>query len=662
MTSTAQVNKSARPSSAGLSIKVKLRLVFLFIAFMFVGMGWLVHQQMNQMSTKTADLTDNWMPSIVFTSSMDAAIAKLRLSVSYYVLLKDPKEKEQAEDEFNSYQVEVRAIQKKYEPLISSADEKKIYDDLSQGYEAYLQGEKAVIAFAKQGKPEQAGEQIKRNGLLFNAVGDNLDTLVETNRLGGVKSGVESAAIRESSQQQLVVVTLLLLGIVMVIVWWYETRVSKPLEVLTATIKQLAQGDTNVTQDIGNRQDEVGQMSLAVGNIATTLQALSKDALTLIESAQHGVLSMRVDVQRHPGEFGEIVGGMNCLLEELSKPLTDVAQVMQQLALGNLTGRMQGAYEGDLRALKANVNRSLDTLVSLLEQLGDVTKRLANGDLTQTLTGTYQGDFSDLKNNVNQAVTQLKEVLQTVVDNAGHMSSASLQTSQAATLVARQTAAQMTALEEVAVVIEETAAAVNEISKNSADGSQLANSTAELAEQGRLQLAKLIGIIEQVATQYRQIESSTGKISRIADKTHLLSLNAGLEAVRAGEHGLGFGFVAQQIGKLAEEAALSARDIGTVIAGSAESVLQSVAAAQETRTAIERIALAAASSGDTVRAISAGIAQQSVATESLSLQVIKLQSASEENAAAAEEISNSMRELESTVELTVKQTQQFKLR
>lgn len=73
----------------------------------------------------------------------------------------------------------------------------------------------------------------------------------------------------------------------------------------------------------------------------------------------------------------------------------------------------------------------------------------------------------------------------------------------------------------------------------------------------------------------------------------VLSLNAGLEAVRAGEYGLGFGFVAQQIGKLAEEASIAARDIGNLITGSMQSVRLSVTGAQETHSAMEQIAKAA---------------------------------------------------------------------
>jgi methyl-accepting chemotaxis protein len=638
-----------------------LRFVFLAIFSVLVGLGFLLDSQMYAINKKSVELTESWIPSIVYTGAMDAVISKFRMNVAYYPLAKDPAEWEGLDQRMNRLNGELVELRQKYLPVITSEEENKLYLEFSKAYDGYFEGAELAMFYAKKGDIESAADLIKHDGILFAEVGDALKKLVQLNVDGGYKASLEGTALYAYAQNTMLVAAIALLILLLLLAWSVERTLSRPLAQLTENISSLARGETTVQAGFQDRYDEVGQMAAAVRNIAATLQALSIDSRDLIQAAQEGMLSTRVDAERHPGEFGDIVSGMNQLLEVLSKPLTDVAQVMQQLALGNLQGRMQGAYEGDLRALKANVNRSLETLVAMLEELGGVTRYLASGNLTKTMTGSYQGDFSDLKNNVNQAVLQLKEVLQTVAANTEYTQNATLQTFQAASLVATQTSEQMSALEEVAAVIEETAAAISEISSSARKGNTFATATADLAEKGRLQLATLISIIEKISSEYKLIEQTTVKITRIADKTHLLSLNAGLEALRAGEHGLGFGFVAQQIGKLAEEAAIAARDIGTVIAGSAESVVQSVSTAQETRSAIERIAKAARASGSTVQEISAGIAQQSAAAESLSQQVSKLQSSGEKNATAAEEISRNMQQLAETVQQTATQVQRFTL-
>lgn len=219
----------------------------------------------------------------------------------------------------------------------------------------------------------------------------------------------------------------------------------------------------------------------------------------------------------------------------------------------------------------------------------------------------------------------------------------------------------MAALEEVAATVEETAASVKEVAHSATKGNKLAHETTELAETGGEQLNRLILLIQQVGKQYSRIEQITGEITRIADKTHLLSLNAGLEAMRAGEYGLGFGFVAQQIGKLAEEVTLSARDIGAVITSSAENVRLGVQTAEETHQAMSQITEAAKSSGEMVQGISAAIVQQSIAVQSLAERISDIQSSSESTAAAAEEISQTMGQLAETAQQTSTQVQRFNL-
>jgi methyl-accepting chemotaxis protein len=352
---------------------------------------------------------------------------------------------------------------------------------------------------------------------------------------------------------------------------------------------------------------------------------------------------------------------MNSIIEVLSKPLTEVAQIMQNLALGDLEGRMQGEYEGELRILKANVNRSLDALVSLLTELSQTMKYMANTDLTHHLTGNYQGDFSDLKTDTNKTIAEMIGILQEITSSTSQAAAAVTQTSEASKYVAKEASLQMQAVENVSKTIAETAVSVNEIAKKAKQGSELASHTANFANEGQALLSKLIDLIQHIDAEYGKIEQITAQITRIADKTHLLSLNAGLEATRAGEYGLAFGFVAQQIGQLAEEVSASARDIGGVISSSGQKVRLGVHATQETQMAMEQISQAAQSNENTVQDISAAIVQQSAAVKSLSERVGEIRLSSEATASAAEEISATMIHLADSVRDTATQAKRFKL-
>jgi len=643
-----------------LTIKTKLRLDSLGTFALFVLFAWLALNRIHAANEKSTEIEVNWLPSVVYVNAINTATSDLRIAEATHILSTDEAEMLKYEKTIKDLQNHIGKLFSEYSNLISSEEETNMYNRFIQKYGEYLTASASAMELSRKNKNEQAAIQLKQSGLIFHSMNTELVELVELNDRAAVQASHEGNEIFDLSISILIGASVCILILAILKMFLFESMISRPLARLTNTIQELARGNVS-NHKIELRYDEIGYMAQAVKKISTILEALIKDSLELIDSAQLGILSARIEVNNHPGTFGVIVAGMNELIGVLNKPLIEVAEVMQQLALGHLDERIQGSYEGDLRALKANVNRSLESLVSLLSELAKVTNKMAQNDLTYKVNGNYQGDFSALKTDVNHAIAEIQEILTTISSSTEQMASATAETVEVANHVVEQSAKQMGSLDEIASAITESSASVAQIADSAKDGGQLASSTANLAETGKEQLSQLVEIIEKVAEEYSQIEQITGKITRIADKTHLLSLNAGLEAVRAGEHGLGFGFVAQQIGKLAEEVSLSAKDIGSLIANSTKNVELSVNSAKQTQKSIEDIAQAASESGIAVHSISTAIIQQSAAIDWISEQVSKNQSSGQANTAAAIEISNTMAQLAKTVDNIYSQIQTFKL-
>ncbi|MDB5093359.1 MAG: methyl-accepting chemotaxis sensory transducer [Candidatus Eremiobacteraeota bacterium] len=151
---------------------------------------------------------------------------------------------------------------------------------------------------------------------------------------------------------------------------------------------------------------------------------------------------------------------------------------------------------------------------------------------------------------------------------------------------------------------DEILAAVSESATGAAHVSELTQSTSEISAALRGAAAASIDAtyealvkLDRVAEQVREVEQTVhslddavlrigdfvSTIRDIADRTHLLSLNARIEAARAGDQGRGFGVVASEIRKLAENATIASRDVAQTIAAVAES-------AQRTRIGIDQTA------------------------------------------------------------------------
>ena len=627
------------------TIKTKLRLAFLGLALLFIGFGTAAIVRMSMLNARSTDMAVTLIPSMDSTSALHTDFNRYMIEVARHILTTDAAGMTAVEQRMAVIERDISRQRGLYEPLIDSEDDARTYKAFSSKFEAAMTRTRAIVALSRQNQNAQAGDLMKAEEAGFDEVGALLNRLVEINRDDAVREARESTEIFTATRLRVTIGV----GLVVLIALWLavalERAVSRPIAALSEVVGRLAEGDLQVTVEGVERRDEVGLIARSVASTAASLQRLVGELRGLIGEARAGNLSARAEAGALKGEYAELLVGANELLDVLAQPLAEVAQVMQRLASGDLKDRMTGAYEGDLRALKINVNRSLDGLVSLLTELGTLAAGMAVGDLRRTLERDYQGEFAGLKANFNQAVIKLREALAALVADTAQVSAAVTQTTAAAHQVAQATAGQMSTLGEVSAAIAQTAAAVNEVSTQAGTGSALSRSTAELAAGGREMLLRLSGEVEQIAQRQGGIDRITATITRIADKTQVLSINAGIEAARVGEQGRGFGVVAHEIGRLAEETAVAARDIEALILEAGQGVRRTVDGVAGARRTIERIAEEAGGAGAAANVIAAAISEQAGAVRLLSQRSDELREGGESTAAAVEEISVTMEEL-----------------
>lgn len=644
------------------TIRARLRLIFGVLTLVVLAFAGFATHRLDQINEIGSEIGQRWLPRATIAGTMNTLSSDMRIAEIRHVLATDDDHRQRFEAEIAAMRQLYAERERQLEPLVLSEETRAVVERVRRLFAQYLVAGDRILALSRSGDRAGAMAEIDNSDAVFRSFSAELDRLVELTKEHSADAVAESDAIVATGRMVVTgampVVALVCLGALLLL----ERQVSRPLRAIADRMAVLPEGRlADFTIPERERLDEVGEVARAVAVTVDSVRTLSDDLRTLVEAMQAGSLATRLDPQRHRGDYASLVGGMNALVEGLSQPLHEVAEVMQRVAAGDLKGRMSGAYEGDLRVLKANLNRSLDALVGLLGEMTLVSQAMAEGDLTQAIEETYTGEFARLKSNINRTVEQLRDNLHTVAGNSAQTAAATSQTAAAARQVAQGAATQLDTLVGVAGAITETAAAVQEVSANAERSSALARSTEELARNGREELRRLAESIDRIATAQKRAEQIVTTIARMADKTHMLSLNAGIEAARAGDHGLGFGIVAHEIGRLAEDAAVAAREVERIIGDATAVVLGSVSAAADARSAIERMAEAAAESGGAVQAIAASIAEQSATVRQLSDQSERLKSVGQDNAAAAEQITASMEELSRIVSATDAVVRRFRL-
>lgn len=214
-----------------------------------------------------------------------------------------------------------------------------------------------------------------------------------------------------------------------------------------------------------------------------------------------------------------------------------------------------------------------------LKQLVDVMERMRNGDFTQRVALNRKDEFGVLGDGLNRLADDLSVLV-------GQVQRSGVQVNITATQIAATSREQQSTTTEIAATTAEIGATSKEISATSRELDKtmnevvdVAHETADLAGSGQIGIARMETTMRQIMDASGSITSKlavlnekTGNINtvvttitKVADQTNLLSLNAAIEAEKAGEYGLGFAVVAMEIRRLADQTAVATYDIEKMV-------------------------------------------------------------------------------------------------
>ena len=235
---------------------------------------------------------------------------------------------------------------------------------------------------------------------------------------------------------------------------------------------------------------------------------------------------------------------------------------------------------------------------------------------------------------------------------AGELANGAEQLAGAASQVsaASQSVAQGTS--EQAASLEETSASTEEISSMARRNSENSQSAAGLVAASGVKFDKANRALEQTVGAMTEINSQSGKISKIikvideiAFQTNILALNAAVEAARAGEAGMGFAVVADEVRNLAQRCAQAAKDTAELIEESIGKSHDGQGKVDEVATAIRAITADAMQTKTLVDEVSQGSQEQTSGIEQIAKAVTQMQQVTHQNAASAEESASAAQEL-----------------
>jgi methyl-accepting chemotaxis protein len=288
-------------------------------------------------------------------------------------------------------------------------------------------------------------------------------------------------------------------------------------------------------------------------------------------------------------------------------------------------------------------------LENIQQRMKDISE--GEGDLTARLEVHGNDEIAQLARGFNQFVQNIQGIIQQVITISNSIASGSLEMnagmaemSTTAESIARTAESQKTSVQQATGKVGAIAESSQVNNSNVSNALQVFDQAQGAAAKGGTSVGEAIRGMQVIHDSSKQIGSILTVITEIANQTNLLSLNAAIEAAKAGEHGKGFAVVAEEVRKLAERSAHAAKEITSLIQTSSKSIQDGNQLVNAVGAILHNIQEAITASGQKMQAIGAQSQAQS-RDSSLVVGVMgELSGIAEQNAAATEQMAATIHE------------------
>jgi methyl-accepting chemotaxis protein len=316
----------------------------------------------------------------------------------------------------------------------------------------------------------------------------------------------------------------------------------------------------------------------------------------------------------------------------------EVAEVVEAASRGDFSKRLATeGRDGFMLQLCEGINNVCSTSLSGLSDVNTVLQQLAKGNLTQRIEKDYEGLFNDIKQSVNATIDNLLKVVRDIKLTAESVTSAASEVSAGSEDLSHRTEEQASTLEETAASMEELTGTVTSNAELASNANTLSKETGEVAVKGQEVVNEAVTAMESIESSSQKISDIIGTIDEIAFQTNLLALNAAVEAARAGEAGKGFAVVASEVRSLAGRSASASKEIKDLINNSVSEIANGVSLVNRSGASLGEIVASVERVASLIQDIASASREQSAGIQEVNTAVAQMDEATQQNAALVEE-------------------------
>ncbi|HVY27768.1 MAG TPA: methyl-accepting chemotaxis protein [Polyangiaceae bacterium] len=414
--------------------------------------------------------------------------------------------------------------------------------------------------------------------------------------------------------------------------------ISRPVSALNEAALRIARGD--IDQKITHEgKDEIGQLAQSFRSLIEYIKEVASHAAAL----GRGDVLVKVQPKSDADQLSRSMAGTVAVLNQL---LGESRTLIAAARAGDLSKRgNSGAFQGAYGELVSGLNDMMDAVAAPMLEAGRALGKLADRDLTARGRADFEGDYGKMMSSLNQAAQNLEESLQQVSTTSEQVAAASSQIAGSSQSVAQGASEQASALEETSSALVQMSATTKQTAENAVTASKLAEQARDASQSGGSAMTDMTQAMNRIRSAAEGTAAIIRDINDIAFQTNLLALNAAVEAARAGEAGRGFAVVAEEVRNLALRSKEAAQKTETLIGESMTLTQQGEELSGKVGVKLSEIVEAVGKVSQIVASIAQASQEQAEGIEQSNKAMSQMDQVTQQAAANSEETSSAAEEL-----------------
>ena len=526
---------------ANISIRAKIISVVAFLLVAMTGMGLLAVMKMRTMNANTVDIATNWMPSIKAIGDLRAAVITYRNVVRQHMLAEALDDKLAVEKTAATVTEALAKTRSRYEPMISSPEERALYSQWSKLWEDYKKGTEEVMALSRKEAGKFPREAQELNSKTVNKIGLQADEVLNKDIELNTKGGEQAAHDAADSYAFALMLVLVIFGIAIVVgsgLSFYLVRdVSSGINSIIDPMQALGKGDLSAEVPHRGEKTEIGAMADVLQIFKDALiakkaadEAAAADAEAKIERGRR-VDQITREFESMIGEIVQTVSSASTQLEASASTLTSTADRSQRLAttvasaseeastnvqsVASATEEMASSVGEISRQVQESARMAGDAVGqarATTERVSELSKAAARiGDVVE-LINTIAGQTNLLALNATIEAARAGEAGRGFAVVASEVKALAEQTAKATGEIGQQ-------ISGIQAATNDSVGAIKEISSTIERLSEISSAIAAAVEEQGAATQEIARNVQQAAQGTQQVSSNITDVQRGATET-----------------------------------------------------------------------------------------------------------------------------------------------